>query len=417
MKQKGFTLVELLAVIVILAVILVIAVPNIIKVIDKAKYDSYKNSLILILKAAKTQSLIDPTITTMNEAYFSSNNMLNNIDPNIKYIVNITTNSDGTKIYSLTANYGGTDYQTIGSGKWQVTDFTTNAINNSTLSSSDSGSVVSINPNNLIDNGSGEKKDNTNFTNFTYDLNEKINSMGSFSKTSSVYTTITSNNYIPIDTNKTYILSGYFKNNGAAATYFVGFASYDIDKQTILSSHTMFITNSTTTLTQDLKPGDTVVYLNNLSGFSIDSSTSIYKLGLIFWNYKDSTNYQYPIETYSRNSWYNLFLYSSVDKINNTITLKVPWPSSNGTIPAGTAVSQSNVGNTYNFPLISGQTLTTNWQLKKVTISGVTSPWSGNSKFRYGTKYIRFLTLDNYNNTPNTQTWYSALQFVEADKY
>jgi prepilin-type N-terminal cleavage/methylation domain-containing protein len=415
MKQKGFTLVELLAVIVILAIILVIAIPNIMKTIDKAKYDSYKNSLMLILKAAKTQSLTDPSITTMNETYFNSNNMLNNIDPNIKYIVNITTNSDGTKTYRLTANYGGTDYQTIGSGKWQLTDATSDTVNGSVLSSDNN--IVLINPNNLIDNGYGEKKDNTNFTNFTYDSTEKMNSVGSFSRTSSTIATITASNYIPVDTSKSYIQSGYFKSNSTTATYYIGFASYDIDKQNISGDHVSFVSNSATTLTQDLKPGDTVVYFNNLSGFQVDSSTPTNKLGLIFWNYKDSTNYQYPLETYSRYAYRDLYLYSSVDKTNNTITLKAPWPSGYGTKPAGTAVSQINGSGNYNYSLIGGQTLTTNWQLKKVTISGVTSPWSGNSKFRYGTKYIRFLTLDNYNNTPNTQTWYSSLQFVEADKY
>ena len=40
-KRNGFTLVELLAVIVILAIILLIAVPNVMGIIEKAKKDSY----------------------------------------------------------------------------------------------------------------------------------------------------------------------------------------------------------------------------------------------------------------------------------------------------------------------------------------------------------------------------------------
>ena len=41
-KKNGFTLVELLAVIVILAIILVIAVPKILNVIEETKKDSLK---------------------------------------------------------------------------------------------------------------------------------------------------------------------------------------------------------------------------------------------------------------------------------------------------------------------------------------------------------------------------------------
>ena len=42
-NKKGFTLVELLAVIVILAIILVIAIPQIAKVIDDGKINSLKD--------------------------------------------------------------------------------------------------------------------------------------------------------------------------------------------------------------------------------------------------------------------------------------------------------------------------------------------------------------------------------------
>lgn len=50
MHKKGFTLVELLAVIVILAIILVIAVPNIMKIIEKAKKESLSKDAAIIAK-------------------------------------------------------------------------------------------------------------------------------------------------------------------------------------------------------------------------------------------------------------------------------------------------------------------------------------------------------------------------------
>ena len=52
-KKKGFTLVEILAVIVILAVILVIAVPRITDVIKKARLSSLESTSKLIVNQAE----------------------------------------------------------------------------------------------------------------------------------------------------------------------------------------------------------------------------------------------------------------------------------------------------------------------------------------------------------------------------
>ncbi len=49
MKIKGFTLVELLAVIVIVAIILVIAIPRVLKAIEKVKDSAYESQIELIL--------------------------------------------------------------------------------------------------------------------------------------------------------------------------------------------------------------------------------------------------------------------------------------------------------------------------------------------------------------------------------
>jgi prepilin-type N-terminal cleavage/methylation domain-containing protein len=52
-NNKGFTLVELLSVIVILGAVLVVAIPNIVKVIDKSKTDTYNQMIRTITKATK----------------------------------------------------------------------------------------------------------------------------------------------------------------------------------------------------------------------------------------------------------------------------------------------------------------------------------------------------------------------------
>ena len=57
--KKGFTLVELLAVIVILAVILIIAIPKITNVIDNSKLSSFTDSAKLIASQIDKQRMIN----------------------------------------------------------------------------------------------------------------------------------------------------------------------------------------------------------------------------------------------------------------------------------------------------------------------------------------------------------------------
>lgn len=59
MKKNGFTLVELLAVIVILAIILVIAVPKITDTIDNARRGSLESSVKMVAAQAETQKTVD----------------------------------------------------------------------------------------------------------------------------------------------------------------------------------------------------------------------------------------------------------------------------------------------------------------------------------------------------------------------
>lgn len=61
-KRNGFTLVELLAVIVILAIILVIAVPSIMNTINDSRKAALESSAKMIASAAETQKLVKETL-------------------------------------------------------------------------------------------------------------------------------------------------------------------------------------------------------------------------------------------------------------------------------------------------------------------------------------------------------------------
>ena len=198
----------------------------------------------------------------------------------------------------------------------------------------------------LIINGNGLMGDNTNFSALIFDASKANGSPGSFTREGTSYTQPVSDTYIPINTNLRYSFEiDAISKNGLIRMYsFLDF--YDVDKKSIGSNSYMYIENTLTYLTQDLKNGDTVVHFNDLSGWN-DTFTQDYRRGFIFWNYTNSFGYTYPELTYSRNSWYNLYENSNVDKTNNTITLNAPW--SHGTFEAGTKLSQCNSGAAYKY--------------------------------------------------------------------
>ena len=67
-KRNGFTLVELLAVIVILAIILVIAIPQIIKTIDAARLGAFQSTAKLLISQAEKDYLVQNTLSQSNAA-------------------------------------------------------------------------------------------------------------------------------------------------------------------------------------------------------------------------------------------------------------------------------------------------------------------------------------------------------------
>lgn len=112
-----------------------------------------------------------------------------------------------------------------------------------------------------------------------------------------------------------------FKGDSSKKLY-LGWDEFDIDGKQISATYCTGIEASTTALSQDLKNGDTVVYLTSTAGWT--SATLTHQLGLIFWNYTDSTGYQYPVGAYSRNTWMNLYTFANVNKTEKGL-MKRPY--------------------------------------------------------------------------------------------
>lgn len=260
----------------------------------------------------------------------------------------------------------------------------------------ESGEIkISTSPN-LFNNGLGEEKNNTNFSEATFEEGE-----GYFSYLAKGEKTFLSNDYIPVDTTKTYYQAVTARSNNPNSSYYIGFQEYDEDKNAIAAYHFLSRSNSLTYLERDLKKGDTEVYLHDASGFALTSSTPSWYKGFIFWNYQNNSGYQYPELTYSRNVFPSydsgsLFDLEDIDLTNHIIHLKEPW--NNITMPKGTKVSQRSSGSMWNYGLRINDTLPNNWTTLGNTIQGIQNGASNVNyiQFRPGTKYVRFLAMVNY---------------------
>lgn len=273
---------------------------------------------------------------------------------------------------------------------------------------------------NLIRNGYLENKNNDNFPNLHYNqggyLTYTTNELANFPR----YFGSMSNDYVSIDSSRKYKVSITAKTDNINSKIWLGIAQFDIDYNNIAGENFMYVQNTLTYLTEDLKNGDTEIHLNDISNFQYNQNIKSYKKGLIFWNYKDSTGYQYEPLTYSRNIYIDLYDYSddepALDKENNIIKLKEPW--SKGTIETGTQVSQSDDDETYNY-VFYNTSMSENWKTKSKTIQGIINDGTNNNtrKFRPGAKYIKFVYYSEvFDASQNATAYMKDIVFEEVEE-
>ncbi len=102
MRRKGFTLVELLAVIAILAILTIIALPNVLELFKNAKKNAFFNEVQSIYESAKNKFFLNQFNDNSNHTYTntSGNNKLDieNGTGEFKYCVNMDSNGYITSI-------------------------------------------------------------------------------------------------------------------------------------------------------------------------------------------------------------------------------------------------------------------------------------------------------------------------------
>ena len=158
MKKNAFTLIELLAVIVILAVILVISIPRILDVIETSKKDSFKNSAQLIADSAEKKKVSDKLLGKDEEITCKDVAKIN--DEDYASCI-ISFDSEGNAKVSIT-----------GKGKFdglKITNGTKENAEVKEITKPTYGMKATEYISNLYDyNGDGLKKDNTSDENIRY---------------------------------------------------------------------------------------------------------------------------------------------------------------------------------------------------------------------------------------------------------
>lgn len=203
---------------------------------------------------------------------------------------------------------------------------------------------VNLRGQDLVSNGLGQLQSNKYWSALTFTAMDKPAGVGSFVSSSGQQVVI-GDEFIAVDPARSYKLAYYLRQTavGVSARGYGMIAPYDVDKNQISPQHYMVQANTLTTLAVPLKKGDTTMTLTSAANWYNLSNSSSHLRSAIFWNYTDKTGYTWPVNTYSRNVWLNLYDGGAIN--GNVITLKTPWSGLN--IPAGTQVSNGSAGGAY----------------------------------------------------------------------
>ena len=133
--KKGFTLIDLLAVIIILAILMIIAVPNILSTLATARSSAFITQAESVYKAAEQQYIIDTMSGNASTCYDKTNLNLGSISSGVTFTVQMNS-SNGT-VSNLTITDSGQQLTASGT---TMNNIALTTYNSSTLSCSGSNS-------------------------------------------------------------------------------------------------------------------------------------------------------------------------------------------------------------------------------------------------------------------------------------
>lgn len=252
----------------------------------------------------------------------------------------------------------------------------------------------------LVTNGNGFMEDNTNFTDFLFDPVNQYSGKGSFF-TNVQQGTRYSDELIPVNPSEKYRFSLMAKSDLGIGRNYFGIVPFDVDGHRISPLEYFASTKPVLQLTQDLKVGDTQIHLDSVDGL-IDSNPEDengidHHHSLLFWGYKNSYGYEYPVGTYSRDVLHKAWTEGSIDRANNVINLAEPFGKSNpndpdGVYRVGHKLSGTFSGGSYKYITASNVLVPTDWTYFEGFIEGL---GASNNTFPYGTANVRLLFLTN----------------------
>jgi hypothetical protein len=272
----------------------------------------------------------------------------------------------------------------------------------------------------LFRNGDFSSGSNANFTFGTFNSTNQFRGVGCIQAVGGSGGSVFSDEFVEVNTSESYQLITYARTiqtgsfNGALAGGFMGFACYDYKYRFLDLAGQGGVGN--TTLSRDLTAGDSYAYVNSTASFSKDNNNFFFRY---FNVYPETHPDYYKPHYYTRIGMAGgdyLIMYSaSIQqmpegdyRLQFVTTTNVPttFPSIGYNTPAGTPISNGQAGGTFNYALGSP-----NYPLTWTRFS--TDPFTGESRnsgipFRYGTKYIRFLVLANFNvssQVPQDHVW------------
>jgi len=287
----------------------------------------------------------------------------------------------------------------------------------------------------IVSNFSAFEGDNSNFSSYVLDQAITPGLLGAFSFTGYYPGIVLNDEFIPVDPNRLYELSGYYRQESVPGDwsaysqadrhlFYAGLYQYDADKLGISAWHHMYQPGTATTLAAALNPGDLTIQLVSAAGWYDVADSKYWLRSLAVMEYSNSFGHLY--DDYTRYSYLNLWAGGgSIDFATSIITLSVPWAGP--AFPAGSRVRNATTGGSFKYSMASGQVppATDTWYKMRGWAGGIDR--SGTNKtlnFTPGVAYVKWFTLPLYSNRdggyltyaptgPTTRCWFAGITVKE----